>query len=174
LLCEIEQQHLGYRLEHSYRQNVYIDNLTTLSHRTLTLAFMDDTLWIAPSQHNLEHILSIADSFNDLNNIKVNKEKSELLVNSPDVQNNDKEQIIALIDLIFGNSTVKIRPARKGESIRFLDVWINLKKKRNFVIQQAKDEVLLMCEALKRKKITDKQLLYLYNMVIIPRIEYRT
>jgi hypothetical protein len=31
-----------------------------------------------------------------------------------------------------------------------------------------------MCEILKHKKITDKQLLYLFNMVIISRIEYRT
>ena len=31
-----------------------------------------------------------------------------------------------------------------------------------------------MCNIIKRKPITDKQLLYLYNMVIIPRIEYRT
>ena len=34
-------------------------------------------------------------------------------------------------------------------------------------------EVLSMCNIIKRKPITDKQLLYLYNMVIIPRIEYR-
>jgi hypothetical protein len=87
------------------------------------------------SQHNLEHILSIADSFNILNNIKVNKEKSELLVNSPDVDNNDKEQVVTPIDLVFGNITVKIQPAQKGESIRFLGVWINLKKKHNFVVQ---------------------------------------
>jgi hypothetical protein len=174
LLCEIEQLQLGYKLEHSYKQNVYVDNLTSISHTTSTLAFMDDTSWIASSQYNLECILSIADSFNILNNIKVNKEKSELLVNSPDVNNNDKEQVIVPLDLVFGNTTIKIQPAQKGESIRFLGVWINLKKKRNFVIQQAKDEVSSMCETLKRKKITDKQLLYLYNMVIIPRIEYRT
>jgi hypothetical protein len=174
LLCEIEQQQLGYKLEHSYRQNVYVDNLTTLCHTTSTLAFMDDTFWIAPTQQNLERILSITDSFNDLNNIKVNKEKSELLVNSPDINNNDKEQVVAPIDLVFGNTTVKIKPAQIGESIRFLGVWINLKKKRNFIIQQAKDEVLSMCEILKCKKITDKQLLYLFNMVIIPRIKYRT
>jgi hypothetical protein len=128
LLCEIKQQQLGYKLEHSYRQNVYVDNLTTLCHTTLTLAFMDDTSWIAPTQHNLERILSIANSFNDLNNIKVNKEKSELLVNSPDINNNDKEQVIAPINLVFGNTTVKIKPARKGESICFLGAWINLKK----------------------------------------------
>ncbi|CAH1770587.1 4554_t:CDS:1, partial [Entrophospora sp. SA101] len=44
----------------------------------------------------------------------------------------------------------------------------------NLVINQAKDEVLDMCEVLKKKQITDKHLLYLYNMVIVPRIEYRT
>jgi hypothetical protein len=72
---------------------------------------MDDTSWIASSQHNLERILSIADSFNILNNIKVNKEKSELLVNSPDIDNNDKEQVVIPINLVFGNTTVKIQPA---------------------------------------------------------------
>src|SRR4051794_6615993 len=52
--------------------------------------------------------------------------------------------------------------------------WINLAGHRKYVLQQARMEVLSMCNIIKRKPITDKQLLYLYNMVIIPRIEYRT
>ena len=40
---------------------------------------MDDTTWIAENQNNMESILSIADDFYLLNNIKVNKEKSKLL-----------------------------------------------------------------------------------------------
>ncbi|PKK67223.1 hypothetical protein RhiirC2_783799 [Rhizophagus irregularis] len=51
---------------------------------------------------------------------------------------------------------------------------INLAKKRKYVIQQTKDEIFSMCENLKKEKVTDKQLLYLINMVIIPRIEYHT
>ena len=83
LLCEIEKRKLGYIISYSYRQNVYSDNLTSLQHTSSSLAFMDDTTWIAPSQYNLESILSIADDFNSLNNILVNKSKSELLVYVP-------------------------------------------------------------------------------------------
>jgi hypothetical protein len=129
---------------------------------------MDDTSWIAPSQHNLERILAIADDFNILNNIKVNKSKSELLMNIPG-QPYEKD-----LSLAFGTETIDIQPARRSESIRILGVWVNLNKECKFVINQARDEVFNMCETLKRKKITDKQLLYLYNMVILPRIEYRT
>src|SRR5207249_1347705 len=168
LLCEIEKQRLGYTIDHSYRQNVYSDQLTSLRHATSSLAFMDDTTWIAPSQYNLERILSITDDFNKLNNILVNKLKSELLVHVPGQSYQQN------VSLTFGNETVNIRPARKSESIRILGVWVNLSKERNFVINQAKDEVYNMCQSLLRKKITDKQLLYLYNMVILPRIEYRT
>src|SRR5581483_1563137 len=67
-----------------------------------------------------------------------------------------------------------IRPCKSSESIRFLGVWINIKKHRRFVISQAKDEVLSLCNYIRHKRITDKQLLYLYNMVILPKIEYRT
>ena len=69
---------------------------------------------------------------------------------------------------------MRIKPAKNNESIRILGVWINLKGKREFVIQQAKDEVQQTVNILKRKPGTDKQLLYLWNMVVIPRLEYRT
>src|SRR5438045_6706674 len=41
-------------------------------------------------------------------------------------------------------------------------------------MKQAKNEVVDMCNTLRKKLLTDKQLLYLYNMVIIPKLEYRT
>src|SRR5256885_1712382 len=51
---------------------------------------------------------------------------------------------------------------------------MNLKGQRTFIVQQAKDEVAIMCRVLQKKHLTDKQLLYLWNMVILPCIEYRT
>ena len=41
---------------------------------------MDDTQWLTDSKNKLECILNIADSFYILNDIQVNKDKSELVI----------------------------------------------------------------------------------------------
>src|SRR3990170_5932100 len=49
-----------------------------------------------------------------------------------------------------------------------------LNKSRTFVINQCKKEISVCCSLLRSKRTSDKQLLYVYNMVIIPRLEYLT
>nr|CAG8624578.1 11456_t:CDS:2 [Entrophospora candida] len=132
-----------------------------------SLAFMDDTTWITGNQNNLEIILRIANDFYNLNNIQVNKEKSKLLMNIPGYKTEE-------VMLNFGQDTIQIKPAKYQEFVKILGVWVNLAGNRKLVFNQAKDEVLAICNTLKKKHITDKQLLYLNNMVIIPRIEYQT
>src|SRR5256885_13973922 len=66
---------------------------------------MDDTTWIAENQNNMESILSIADDFYLLNNIKVNKEKSKLLV-----KRSGKDKTIQKLQLSFGSETIDITP----------------------------------------------------------------
>jgi hypothetical protein len=45
---------------------------------------------------------------------------------------------------------------------------------RAFVVNQVKDEVRSLTDTMSRKWITDKHMLYIYNRLIIPRIEYRS
>ena len=170
LLCKIEQQELGYNIVHQYRPNIYDRHADYNCITVGDLAFMDDTTWITETKESLEEILKIADDFYNLNNIKVNKEKSELLVNIPD------EPYIYdhPITLKFGRERIRITPKKHKESARILDVWVNLDGDRKFVIQQCKNEVIRVANILKRKPLTDKQLLYLWNMVVIPRLEYRS
>ena len=125
---------------------------------------MDDCNWITESQHNLEEILHIADEFYDFNSIQVNKEKSKLMIRSP------HGSIPEIITLRFGSTSIPIKPATLNEYVRILGVWINL---NGFVKNQAKEIVVQFTNAIRQKHITDKQLLYLWNMVIIPTIEYR-
>ncbi|CAI2198752.1 9430_t:CDS:2, partial [Funneliformis geosporum] len=87
--------------------------------KTSILAFMDDTLWIAKSWEDLDHIIHIADSFYQLNSIKVNWEKSVLLTNR-----NDNNNVFTCI--INGTPTV-IPPLSLNESTRYLGIWISLR-----------------------------------------------
>lgn len=57
LLCEIQNQKLGYIMKHSWKKDVYRQDTSTITQEIPTLAFMDDTTWIAPSQTNLKKIL---------------------------------------------------------------------------------------------------------------------
>ena len=91
LLCEIQQRNLGYKVTHTYKNNIYTDETTTLEYTVGDQAYMDDSTWFANNKESLEQILEIADQFFTLNNIKVNKEKSELLVSSP---SHDTTQLI--------------------------------------------------------------------------------
>lgn len=167
LLCEIEKKELGYNLHVSFKKNVFCPQVTYDSTCISDVAFMDDTTWITESKKALESILEIADDFYDLNNIKVNKDKSILLTNN--IEHEDSQ---GKINIQFGKETIYIN--NNKEPARLLGVWIYLKSNKQFVQEQAKNEVIKFCNIMRKKKATDKQMLYLWNMIIIPRIEYRT
>jgi hypothetical protein len=116
----------------------------------------------------MEKILGIADEFYDLNDIQINKEKSELLLRSSN-QDYGKQ-----INIKFGCQHIKIRPTPKNDSIRVLGVWFNAFHKKSFVLNQVKTEIRNVCNVISRKRITDKHIKYIFNHIIIPRIEYRT
>ena len=84
---------------------------------------------MAPSKLNLKTILRIAGDFNRLNNIKVNKDKSELLQFTP------KQQYNLNIVLQFGKDSIDICLCTRSESIRVLGIWINLKKEWEFAVR---------------------------------------
>ena len=131
---------------------------------------MDDTTWVTNDKESLETILEIADDFYNLTSIKVNKTKSELLVHVPGETTIYNQPII----LNFGHNQISITPKQYNESARILGAWVNLAGSNKFVNAQLRTDVITFCNVLKRKYITDKQLLYLWNMVIIPRLEYRS
>src|SRR6266487_1340949 len=131
---------------------------------------MDDTTWINHQQQQLEKVLTIADEFYDLNNIQVNKSKSVLLTNAAKSDNNG---LPVLIILKFGSESINITPVLPNTSVRVLGVWINLKLEKSFVRSQVQNEVKKAVKVMKYKRLTDEHLLYIFNHVIISRIDYR-
>jgi len=133
---------------------------------------MDDTNWVAGNIEDLEEILDIADDFYRLNDIQINKEKSELLLKLwRKGFNYDRK-----IHICFGSEIVALKPRHPNSSTRILGVWFNLNNNKRFVINQIKEEIINLSRTIKMKcnYITDKQALYIFNMLIIPKIEYRS
>src|SRR6185295_1757469 len=73
----------GYILQSTWTTNLKLQTSNSLQKQCSVLAYMDDTLWVASSQTELSHILSIAESFYAMANIQVNPTKSILVTNNP-------------------------------------------------------------------------------------------
>src|SRR6266542_6436922 len=116
----------------------------------------------------MQSILNIANSFYKLNDILINDDKAILLTN--DLSSNSSRDIPFTIN---GRDTV-IRAKAESAAARVLGVWITFSKSDKHIINQIKQEVKQLCDTLQHKLITDKQLQYVYNVIIILHLEYRT
>jgi hypothetical protein len=59
-----------------------------------------------------------------------------------------------------------------NKSTRYLEVWISALYNKKFVKQQLENEITDFILKLKTKPMTDKQLKYLCNQVLISQLEY--
>lgn len=75
-----------------------------LTYHTSVLAYMDDTLWLAPDKQTMQHIVTTAESFYNMANITVNSTKSILATN----QTKDLNPIIN-----FANTTIYTIPLKQ-------------------------------------------------------------
>src|SRR5215216_5268803 len=148
LLCRIQNSELGYSLTHSWKPNVLINEVETNSIKIATLAYMDDTLWIAKSQEDLSQILNIADKFYKLNFIKVNWDKSVLLINH---KKNDRP-----FSCLINDKPTHITPLSHKESTRYLGVWISLFRNKTYTYKMLSNEIKCAITVMLKKKLTDK------------------
>ena len=58
-------------------------------------------------------------------------------------------------------------------SVRILGVWINQDFKKTFILNQAKSIIKKACKLMNFKRLTEHQILYIYNRVISSQIEYK-
>ena len=126
------------------------------------LAYMDDTLWIAQSQKELQNILKTATSFFHLTNIKVNPSKSILSVTN----SHNTEPSISF------NNTL-IRAVQPKEAFRILGCWYTTHKNHKPIYTKIKEEAIQAIKRITQARITDKQATYITNTVILTHIAYR-
>jgi hypothetical protein len=162
---------LGYEINTNNFSNIdeLINNTPngTLSERVPDTAFIDDTTWIAKSIEDLQSILTIANSFCILNDILINNDKATLLTNNKDCAGKQ-------ITLRFNSTISVIKTEPMQQATRVLGVWISMTTSKTVVTDQLKEEINKDCNYLWSKKVTDKQMLYIFNTVIVPRLEFKS
>jgi len=97
----------------------------------------------------MESILSIANSFFTLNDILINDDKVILLTNDQLPESREAQFNLSNRRLI-----IKARSVQATE--RVLGIWITLQYSDKFIIQQIKQEISQVCDALRYKKVMDK------------------
>ena len=123
---------------------------------------MDDTIWIAQSQEELQNILKITTSFFTFTNIKVNLNKSVLAVNNSRNTNPS---------IIFNYTTINsINPK---ETFRILGYWYTISKNYKPTHKIIKKEAENAIKRIQHTKLTDKQAVYIINTVLLTHIFYR-
>src|SRR3954451_4460243 len=165
LLCKVQASDYGYEMNCTWRPNVRTTATTSLIEKIPALAFMDDTLWIAKSADDLTSITNIANSFFDLNDIQVNWAKSELLTS---------RKVATPFTIVHNNTAHQIVARLPSDSVRYLGIWISLANNKAFIVKQIHEEVKAAVTIMKNKHLTDKQLAYIFNTVIVSRIEYKS
>ncbi|EXX65111.1 hypothetical protein RirG_136410 [Rhizophagus irregularis DAOM 197198w] len=158
LLAEINSLKMGYEIEHCFKKEKLKINISSQS-------YIDDVTWITKNKAQLEQILKIANEFNIMNNIQTNYDKFEMITN----KKLDKD----IVEVNFGSSKRMVKPLTPKESVRILGVWINLDLRTNYVFNQCKDIIKRYNKTISFKQITDLQMKYIYNHVIIPRVDYK-
>lgn len=167
LLCKIQNNSkLGYKMECTWNPNLNLPEEKTIKLRNAAMAYMDDTTWIAHSKENMQLLLEDAREFYKANDSQINSLKSVLIVINSNIQKTDQK-----VQAGLNKETVQ-RLAHK-ESARFLGVWIGDTNSRKDVIRRIQNESTKIINALKWKKATEKQVTYIFNRVLMPRIEYR-
>ncbi|GET65323.1 ribonuclease H-like domain-containing protein [Rhizophagus irregularis DAOM 181602=DAOM 197198] len=138
------------------------------------LVFMDDSTLLSSSKEGMEHMLSITEEFYCLNNTSANHNKYVLATNAV-AASRDLSPIAFNLSISSLNSTpnIIVTPIPMSSSFQFLGVWFNINGSRNFIRQQLKREYNSFSAILRPAKLTVQQVVYLYNTVLILKLDYR-
>ena len=160
LISYIATQFTGYTLQTSWKTNLTLSQTHHLKCSTSVLAYMDDTLWIASSLTELQSIISAATSFYQMADIQINPTKSIFCSNQKNTTS-----------ISYFNQILPLLPF--NQPFKFLGCWFTLDNKNTKQIKLIRAEASHLIQTANTKQITDKQITYIINTVIIPTLEYR-
>lgn len=139
--------------------------INQISFNVTSITYIDDTIWLSNSKKDMKSIISIIFSFSKLTGIMINAQKSNLLVINPLSKCTQQQVNYRSETLTFDN---------KSDPIRYLGIWISPNSSQRFQLKQIMNRVNFTFHRLSLSIITDKQLYYVVNSVLVPQILYLT
>src|SRR5581483_2303643 len=109
--------------------------------------------------------LDIADDFYNMSNTCINKDKTVILTNVKNLQDQT-------LPIKFGSDNINVKVVAGHSNERILGIYINSDNNRKFTINKITKCINYTIFLLKKKKISHDMCSYVINRVIIPRIEY--
>lgn len=156
----MEQEKLGYKMEVEKILNIN-DRISIKEEITINAtAFMDDTTIIGRNKESIEKMVTICHEFFQINEIKANIGKYEL------IKINSQEENLSIEGKI-------VEKMNNNEGHRYLGIWFKHNNKRKIFKKKIKSIVDQACKIFTWKKLTEKQIRSVWNMVIISHIEYQ-
>ncbi|KAG9285696.1 hypothetical protein G9A89_002263 [Geosiphon pyriformis] len=163
LLCKIKrQEHLcGYRINSNFvAKTGRVEASGNKSSFFTTGVFVDDTIWIENDQASTQYILDITSEFFEINDIFINNDKTvTILIN----------QRVADISLSISNRPISV--VRKGESHRYLGIFLSTEGLSKPSLAKAYVDVRFFSNMVFKKTVFDKQFLYLVLAVLKPIVQ---
>ncbi|CAG8842832.1 2973_t:CDS:1, partial [Gigaspora margarita] len=94
-------------------KDIVLEKTDEISLRQVTLLYADNTTWIAKSREDLISIISTVNKFYEINDIKINEKKLELLV-----INRKRTEL----NIEVGKNKSIVQAKNMDQAIRFLEV----------------------------------------------------
>ncbi|CAB5168428.1 unnamed protein product [Rhizophagus irregularis] len=111
-ILSTDKEYMGIEFETSLPRNIHrfdIDDRHIEKFSAKVLGYLDDTTWLTSDLNCLQKNLEIADSFYQLANNKINKDKTVIL-------SNDKKERSDIINISFGNDSINVKLQPMGKA----------------------------------------------------------
>ncbi|KAG9292535.1 hypothetical protein G9A89_006906 [Geosiphon pyriformis] len=101
--------------------------------------------------------------------IEINLDKTETIV-----VRSSKKKSVTVEPLKFGPNKQTLKLLDLSTCTRYLGVWIRADEKNKTVLKMIGSDIEAVCGVIRKKHITEKQVIYIFNSVLSPAIEFRS